>query len=187
MKIVATPFEGVFEIIPTVFEDKRGYFFESFKQNVLEEAGIVKSWIQENQSFSKKGTVRGLHFQKSPFAQAKLVKVISGKVLDVIVDLRQGSKTFGKVYTKELDGETHHMLYVPEGFAHGFSVLEDAIFQYKVTNGYNKESEGGILWNDPELNIDWKVESPIVSEKDQILPTLQEFLRLNQGGLAWES
>jgi len=187
MKVIATPFEGVFEIIPTIFEDNRGYFFESFKSNVLMESGIDIDWIQENQSFSKKGTVRGLHFQKPPFAQAKLVKVVSGKVLDVIVDLRENSKTFGQVYTKELDAVSHHMLLVPVGFAHGFSVLEDAVFQYKVSNGYQKDTEGGILWNDPQLNINWQVENPIVSDKDQMLPTFNEYINFDQGGLTWDS
>jgi dTDP-4-dehydrorhamnose 3,5-epimerase len=182
MKVFATPFEGVFEIIPTVFEDERGYFFESFKTEVLKEAGINIEWIQENQSFSKKGTIRGLHFQKAPFAQAKLVKVVTGKVLDVIVDLRKDSSTFGQVYTKELDAILHHMLLVPEGFAHGFSVLEDAVFQYKTSNGYNKSVEGGILWNDPELNIDWRVNEKIISQRDIVLPTFKEFVRTHQGG-----
>jgi dTDP-4-dehydrorhamnose 3,5-epimerase len=186
MKVLSTSFEGVYELIPTVFEDPRGYFFESFKKDALKNEGIDVDWIQENQSFSKKGTVRGLHFQRPPFAQAKLVKVVSGKVLDVIIDIRKDSKTFGKTFSKQLDGEAHHLLLVPVGFAHGFSVLEDAIFQYKVSNPYHKESEGGILWNDPELNIDWMVDQPIVSEKDMILPTFRELMDLNQGGLEWD-
>jgi dTDP-4-dehydrorhamnose 3,5-epimerase len=186
MKVVATPFKGVFEIIPTVFADNRGYFFESFKSDMLKKEGINIDWVQENQSFSLKGTIRGLHFQKSPHAQAKLVKVVSGKILDVIVDLRKDQNTFGQVYMKEIDADSHHMLLVPVGFAHGFSVLEDAIFQYKVSSSYHKESEGGIFWNDPSLNIDWKVEEPIVSDKDKALPSFKELFDLNPGGFEWE-
>lgn len=183
MKIINTPIEGVVEIYPSVFEDNRGYFFESFRKDQLEKNGIRSNWVQENQSFSKAGTVRGLHFQQKPFAQAKLVRVIQGKVLDVAVDLRKDSKTFGKIFSKILDTKEHNMLLIPEGFAHGFSVLEDAVFSYKCSEYYNKECEGGILWNDPELNIDWMVSSPILSEKDMQWPTLEEFRKLSKGGL----
>ncbi|SDY44291.1 MULTISPECIES: dTDP-4-dehydrorhamnose 3,5-epimerase [Rhodonellum] len=183
MKIVNTPIEGVVEIYPSVFEDNRGYFFESFRKDQLEKNGIPTNWVQENQSFSKAGTVRGLHFQRKPFAQAKLVRVIQGKVLDIGVDLRKDSKTFGKVFSKILDTKDHNMLLLPEGFAHGFSVLEDAVFSYKCSEYYNKECEGGILWNDPELNIDWMVSSPILSEKDMQWPTLEAFRKLSKGGL----
>lgn len=183
MKVTATPIEGLFEIYPVIFKDERGYFFESFRKEALLSQGIDKDWVQENQSFSKAGTIRGLHFQNEPYAQAKLVKVISGKVLDVVVDLRKGSKTYGKVFGKVLDDQSHNMLYVPEGFAHGFSVLEDAVFSYKCSNYYNKSSEGGVIWNDPVLNIDWQVDSPIISAKDQILPTFEEFTALTKGGL----
>ncbi|UJP65791.1 dTDP-4-dehydrorhamnose 3,5-epimerase [Mongoliitalea daihaiensis] len=183
MKIIQTPIGGLFEIYPQVFEDNRGYFLESFKEKAFVEAGIDRKWVQENQSYSKAGTVRGLHFQKAPFAQAKLVRVITGKVLDVAVDLRKDSSTFGKTFTQVLDATLHNMVYIPEGFAHGFSVLEDAVFSYKCTEYYNKESEGGILWNDPALMIDWKVSEPILSEKDKLWPTLEAFVNLSEGGL----
>ncbi|MCH6233841.1 dTDP-4-dehydrorhamnose 3,5-epimerase [Cognataquiflexum rubidum] len=183
MKVTTTPIEGLFEIHPVLFKDDRGYFFESFRKEALLSQGIDKDWVQENQSFSKAGTIRGLHYQNEPYAQAKLVKVISGKVLDVVVDLRKGSKTFGMVFGKVLDDQNHNMLYVPEGFAHGFSVLEDAVFSYKCSNYYNKSSEGGVIWNDPVLDIDWQVDSPIISAKDQVLPTLEKFIELTKGGL----
>jgi dTDP-4-dehydrorhamnose 3,5-epimerase len=177
MQVIKTPFEGLFELIPVIHKDERGWFYEAFKQPVFEEAGLPYSFIQENQSFSKKGVIRGLHFQRAPFAQAKLASVLSGKVLDVVVDLRPGSITFGKTFSCVLDGERRNMLMVPEGFAHGFSALEDSCFQYMCSNIYNKACEMGIHWNDPELNIDWKVTDPIVSEKDRHLPTLNELLR----------
>jgi len=183
MKILTTPIEGLFEIYPTIFEDNRGYFFESFKKNELSQYGINIEWVQENQSFSKKGTVRGLHFQHGPYAQAKLARVLKGKVLDVAVDLRKDSLTYGAVYTKVLDDIQHNMLYVPEGFAHGFSVLEDAVFSYRCSNYYNKSSEGGVIWNDPQLAIDWEVDFPILSDKDQELPTLEEFTQITKGGI----
>jgi dTDP-4-dehydrorhamnose 3,5-epimerase len=145
--------------------------------------GVHESWVQDNQSFSQKGTVRGLHFQRGAHAQAKLVRVIAGKVLDVAVDLRNGSPTFGQVYSTILDTEKNNLLYIPAGFGHGFSVLEDAVFVYKCSNYYHKDSEGGVLWSDPTLGIDWQVAEPIVSEKDQILPTLAEFVDAFEGGL----
>ena len=178
-----TPIAGLLEIFPRVFPDSRGYFFESFRQDWFENQGIKENWIQDNQSFSQKGTVRGLHFQHAPFAQAKLVRVISGKVLDVVVDLRRDSPTFGKHFSTILDTEKNNLLYVPAGFGHGFSVLEDAVFVYKCSNYYHKASEGGVLWNDPELGIAWGVEAPILSEKDQNWPTLEEFKVQNNGGL----
>jgi dTDP-4-dehydrorhamnose 3,5-epimerase len=183
MKIIQTPIGGLFEIYPMVFEDNRGYFLESYRETAFKDAGIVCSWVQENQSFSKTGTVRGLHFQKAPFAQAKLVKVVTGRVLDVAVDLRKDSPTLGQVFTQVLDAKLHNMLYIPEGFAHGFSVLEDAVFSYKCSNYYHKESEGGILWNDPKLAIDWRVKEPILSEKDKFWPTLEDFITISEGGL----
>lgn len=179
----STPISGLTEIFPKIFPDSRGYFFESFRDDWLKNAGIDVRWVQDNQSFSQKGTVRGLHFQHAPFAQAKLVRVITGKVLDVAVDLRKGSPTFGNHFSTILDGERNNLLYVPQGFAHGFSVLEDAIFTYKCSNYYNKSSEGGILWNDPALAIDWQVAEPIISDKDIAWPTLEEFKSQNGGGL----
>jgi len=183
MKILSTEIPGVVEIIPRIFEDQRGYFFESYRESSLEENDIKENWVQENQSFSKAGTVRGLHFQKSPFAQAKLVRVIQGKVLDVAVDLRKGSATFGKAVVRELDAIRHNMLYIPTGFAHGFSVLEDAVFVYKCSNYYHKESEGGIIWNDKSLDIDWQVANPTLSERDLLWPSLEEFEAMTRGGL----
>ena len=182
-EIKKTSLPGVFEIFPRVFPDSRGYFFESFRGDWLEQVGIQESWVQDNQSFSQKGTVRGIHFQRGEHAQAKLVRVISGKVLDVAVDLRKGSANFGQVYTTILDTEKNNLLYIPAGFGHGFSVLEDAVFVYKCSKYYHKASEGGVLWSDPDLGIDWGVAEPIVSEKDMLLPTLAEFVEANQGGL----
>lgn len=179
----STPISGLLEIFPKIFPDSRGYFFESFRQDWLQKEGIEVDWIQDNQSFSQKGTVRGLHFQKSPHAQAKLVRVITGKVLDVVVDLRKGSPTYGEKFSTILDAERFNLLYVPTGFAHGFSVLEDATFVYKCSNYYNKSAEGGILWNDPALGIDWQVEEPILSEKDKLWMTLDEFTTQSGGGL----
>jgi dTDP-4-dehydrorhamnose 3,5-epimerase len=173
MQIRETSIAGLVEIFPRVFGDDRGMFFESFNEQLFKDLGLPTNFVQDNQSFSKKGVVRGLHFQNAPFAQGKLVRVISGSVLDVAVDIRPESPTFGKYEVFVLKGETNNMAYIPEGFAHGFAALEDSIFSYKCTNLYSKVSESGILWNDPELAIDWGVENPIVSEKDQILPTFR--------------
>jgi dTDP-4-dehydrorhamnose 3,5-epimerase len=181
-QLIQTPITGILEIFPKKFLDKRGYFFESFRADWFDEVDLGHGWIQDNQSFSTAGTVRGLHFQRGEFSQAKLVRVIQGSVLDVAVDLRKESPTFGQSYSTVLDAEKSNLLYVPNGFAHGFSVLEDAIFVYKCSNYYHQSSEGGILWDDPELAIDWKVSAPIISEKDGIWPTLNEF-RLAEGGL----
>jgi dTDP-4-dehydrorhamnose 3,5-epimerase len=182
-EIKQTSLSGVLEIFPRVFPDSRGYFFESFRQDWLDQLGVHESWVQDNQSFSQKGTVRGIHFQRGTHAQAKLVRVIAGKVLDVAVDLRKGSPSFGQVYSTILDTEKNNLLYIPAGFGHGFSVLEDAVFVYKCSNYYHKDSEGGVRYSDPNLGIDWQVSEPIVSEKDQILPTLVEFVEAFQGGL----
>lgn len=176
MQIIKTEFEGLIEIIPNVYPDERGWFYEFYKEEAFKKAGINTTFVQENQSFSKKGVIRGLHLQLPPFAQAKLVTVISGKVLDVVVDLRKESKTFKKVYYCPLDSVTKKMLLVPEGFAHGFAALEDSIFFYKCSNFYDKKSEAGIVWDDTALNINWQTEDPIVSEKDNALITLKEFL-----------
>lgn len=181
MEIRETPIKDVYEIYPKVFKDERGYFLETYKKDLFEAKGLETDWIQDNQSFSAAGILRGLHFQKGEFAQAKLARVIQGKVLDVCVDLRKGSPTFGKYHSLILDGNRHNMLYIPKGFAHGFSVLEDAIFSYKCSNLYDKSSEGGIIWNDRELNIDWMVSDPILSDKDKLWPRLEEF-KLNSGG-----
>lgn len=179
----STPIAGLIEIFPKIFHDSRGYFFESYRHDWLAKNGITVEWVQDNQSFSQKGTVRGLHFQHAPFAQAKLVRVISGKVLDVVVDLRKDSPTFGEHYSTVLDGKLNNLLFVPIGFAHGFSVMEDAVFAYKCSNYYTKFSEGGILWNDPALGIDWQIEQPIISDKDKIWTSLEEFKIQSKGGL----
>jgi dTDP-4-dehydrorhamnose 3,5-epimerase len=178
-----TAIPGLIEIFPKIFPDNRGYFFESFRQDWLQNLGIVENWVQDNQSFSQKGTVRGLHFQRSPYGQAKLVRVISGKVLDVALDLRKDSPTFGKTYSTVLDSEKNNLLYIPAGFGHGFSVLEDAVFVYKCSNYYNKEAEGGVLWSDPMLKVNWMVDQPLISEKDNFWPTLEEFKNQTGGGL----
>jgi dTDP-4-dehydrorhamnose 3,5-epimerase len=177
MQIKTTGIEGLVEIIPTVFHDDRGWFYEFYKEETFRKNGITTRFVQENQSFSKKGVIRGLHLQLPPFQQAKLVTVISGKVMDIVVDIRKGSATFGKVYYCLLEAEKRNMLMVPEGFAHGFAALEDSIFFYKCSNFYNRESETGIVWNDPQLKIEWPVANPIISEKDCILPTMDDLLR----------
>jgi dTDP-4-dehydrorhamnose 3,5-epimerase len=177
MQIKTTGIEGLVEITPSVYEDNRGWFYEFYKEEAFQKNGITTRFVQENQSFSKKGVVRGLHLQLPPFQQAKLVSVITGKVMDVVVDVRKGSKTFGQVYYCLLEAEKHNMLMVPEGFAHGFAALEDSIFFYKCSNFYNKESETGIVWNDPQLKINWPVSNPLLSEKDCLLPTLDDLLR----------
>ncbi len=180
-EIKKAPLAGVLEIFPRIFNDQRGYFFESYRTDWLKPHGITHDWVQDNQSFSQKGTVRGLHFQRAPHTQAKLVRVAQGSVLDVVVDLRKGSPTFGKSFSTVLDTERNNLLYVPAGFAHGFSVLEDAVFMYKCSNYYNKESEGGLSWNDPVLKIDWQVSNPIISDKDNSWPNLAEY-KEREGG-----
>lgn len=176
MQVHTTSFEGLMEIYPDIFEDERGWFYEFYKEETFKKHKLQYSFPQENQSFSKKGVVRGLHFQRSPYAQAKLVTVLTGKVLDVVVDLRPNSKNFKEVFYCTLDSRKRNMLMVPEGFAHGFAALEDSVFFYKCSNVYNKASESGIRWNDPELNIDWGVENPIISMKDAELPLMAELL-----------
>jgi dTDP-4-dehydrorhamnose 3,5-epimerase len=176
LEIITTSIEGLLIIQPKVFADSRGYFFESYSAGIFEKLGVDANFVQDNQSLSQKGTVRGLHFQANPFAQGKFVRVVQGAVIDVAVDIRKGSPTYGQHVAVELSADNKTMFWVPPGFAHGFSVLEDnTIFLYKCTNLYNKQSEGGLLWNDPALNIDWGVTNPIVSDKDVILPTLQNF------------
>jgi dTDP-4-dehydrorhamnose 3,5-epimerase len=183
MDIKSTAISGVYEIYPEIKKDDRGFFLEIFREDLLKEAGINETWVQENQSFSYKDTVRGLHFQKDPHAQAKLARVVSGKVLEVCVDLRKNSPTFGMHHAVILDGEQHNMLYVPAGFAHGFSALEDTVFCYRCSHVYRKQSEGGVIWNDPQLKIDWKVTNPKLSEKDAALPVLDVFVKDSGGGL----
>ncbi len=168
MHFIETPLNDLFVIQPKVFEDERGYFFESFTARSFESQGININFVQDNQSLSQKGVLRGLHFQAPPFAQGKLVRVIKGAVLDVVVDIRKNSTSFGKQFSIELNEKNKTMLWIPVGFAHGFSTLEDnTIFSYKCTNYYNKESEGCLLWCDKQLNIDWKINDPVLSEKDK--------------------
>lgn len=177
MEIRKTSIEGLIEIFPRIFKDERGFFLETHSIKAFTEAGLNLNFVQDNQSFSKKGVVRGLHFQKSPFAQGKLVRVITGKALDIAVDIRPESPTFGKWESFLLDSAKSNMVYVPEGFAHGFAALEDCVFSYKCTNVYDKASEAGILWNDKDLAIDWQVSNPIVSEKDQMLSTFSSLFK----------
>ena len=177
MKVSKTEIEGVFIIEPQVFEDERGYFFESYNKEKLKEQGIDYDFIQDNQSKSKYGTIRGIHFQKGEYAQAKLVRVLEGTVLDVAVDLRKDSPTFGKHVAVELSAENRRQLMIPRGFGHGFSVLSGtAVFAYKCDNVYNKASEGGLRYNDPKLGIDWKIDTDkaILSDKDKVNPLLEE-------------
>lgn len=177
MKIEATPLKDCYIIHDTVFEDSRGYFFESFNQKTFNNlTGLNVSFVQDNQSKSTKGVLRGLHYQTGEFAQAKLVRVLQGKVLDVAVDLRQSSPTFGKYFAIELTAENRKQFFVPRGFAHGFVVLSnEAVFFYKCDNYYNKASEGGLIYNDATLNINWQLPETdlLLSDKDKVLPNLQ--------------
>lgn len=176
MNFTETHLKGCFIIEPRVFADARGYFFESFNQKTFNEGvGQTVNFVQDNQSYSSKGVLRGLHYQTGEHAQAKLVRVITGSVLDVAVDIRPESETYGQYVAVELTAENQKQLFIPRGFAHGFVVLsETATFFYKCDNFYNKESEGGIIYNCPEIKVDWKLEGIdfLVSEKDEILPTL---------------
>ena len=178
MEVIKTNIEGVVIIEPRIFKDDRGYFFESFSQREFEEKVCKTTFAQDNESKSSYGVLRGLHFQKPPFAQSKLVRVIKGAVLDVAVDIRKGSPTFGQYVSVELTGENHRQFFIPRGFAHGFSVLsEEVIFQYKCDNFYSPQSEGAIAWNDPDLNIDWRIpaEKVVLSEKDSKHPRLKDW------------
>lgn len=169
MNIIKTSIEGVVIIEPRLFKDDRGYFFESFNQREFEEKVCKTTFVQDNESKSGYGVIRGLHYQKPPFAQSKLVRVIKGVVLDVAVDIRKGSPTFGQHVAVELTEENHRQFFIPRGFAHGFSVLsEEVIFQYKCDNFYHPEAEGAIAWDDAELGIDWRIplEKVLMSEKD---------------------
>ena len=178
MNYIKTDIEGVKIIEPKVFGDERGYFFESFSQKEFDENVCKTVFVQDNESKSCYGVLRGLHFQMPPFAQAKLVRCVRGRVLDVAVDIRKGSPTYGKHITCELSEENHRMFFVPRGFAHGFSVLsETAIFQYKCDNYYAPQSEGALMWNDKDLNINWLVpeDKVILSEKDKHHPLFKDF------------
>lgn len=178
MKIKETGIKGLLVIEPDVFGDSRGYFMESFSEKKFrEETGMDVTFVQDNESKSSYGVVRGLHFQHPPYSQAKLVRVVSGRALDVAVDLREGSETYGKHFSIELSGENHLQVFIPKGFAHGFAVLsEEVLFQYKCDEYYAPESEGAVIWNDPDLNIDWKIphEDVRLSEKDKKHPRLKD-------------
>lgn len=175
MEVIKTDIDGLVIIRPRVFGDARGYFFESYSKREFDRLVRPVDFVQDNESSSSYGVVRGLHFQKGTHSQSKLVRVVSGRVLDVAVDIRKGSPTFGRHVAVELSGDNHLMLFVPRGFAHGFSVLsENAVFQYKCDNYYCPESEGAIAWNDPALGIDWRIpESDVIlSDKDRLHPLL---------------
>lgn len=177
MKVIKTDIEDVVIIEPDVFGDARGYFFESYSQKKFDEQVRPVKFVQDNESKSKYGVLRGLHFQKGKDAQSKLVRVVKGRVLDVAVDIRKGSPTFGKYVAVELTEDNHRQLFVPRGFAHGFSVLsEEAIFQYKCDNLYAPQSEGAIAWNDPDINIDWQLpaQDVLLSAKDSAHPMLKD-------------
>lgn len=176
MNLEPTHIKDLVVLTPAVFEDDRGYFFEAYNKRKLSDLGIQIDFVQDNQSFSKKGTLRGLHYQNPPFAQTKLVRVLQGEIMDVAVDLRKGSPTYGKHFSLVLSSENKKQLLVPQGFAHGFSVLsETAVVSYKCDQYYNKQSEGGIRFDDASLNIDWGMEvaNAIVSDKDLVLPTFE--------------
>jgi dTDP-4-dehydrorhamnose 3,5-epimerase len=176
MEIIKTEIEGLLLIKPDVYYDERGYFFENYNEKRFHDAGITDVFVQDNQSFSKKGVIRGLHFQCPPFAQSKLVRVIKGRVLDVAVDIRKGSPTYGQHHSVELSGDNFWQFYIPAGFAHGFVALEDdTIFAYKCGAFYNKASEASILFNDPDLNIDWKTDPSLISEKDLVGIRFKDF------------
>ncbi len=173
MPFIKTDFPGLLIFEPKVFEDSRGYFFESYNEQTFAAEGVTIKFVQDNQAKSSYGVIRGLHYQLNPYSQTKLIRVLSGAILDVVVDIRKGSPSFGKVYTLELTAENKKQLLVPKGFAHGYSVLSDnAEVLYKCDTFYHKASEGGILYNDPSLNIDWQIpaDKAIVSEKDTLHP-----------------
>ena len=177
MEVIKTDIEGVVIIEPRIFKDDRGYFYESFSQREFEEKVCRTTFVQDNQSKSSYGVLRGLHFQKPPYCQSKLVRCIKGVVLDVAVDIRKGSPTFGKYVAVELSEDNHRQFFVPRGFAHGFAVLTpEAVFQYKCDNFYNKESEGSVAWNDPQLGIDWRIpaDKVLLSQKDKLSKNIAE-------------
>ena len=177
MNFRKTEIEGLIIIEPKVFEDDRGYFFESFNKNTFAKGGIETEFVQDNQSLSQRGVLRGLHFQTPPHAQAKLIRVINGSVLDVAVDIRKNSPTYGQYQTIELSAKNKTMFFIPEGFAHGFLTLEDhTVFSYKCSNFYNTSSEDSILWNDKLLNIDWGIKEPLLSKKDKIAQEFNDFI-----------
>jgi dTDP-4-dehydrorhamnose 3,5-epimerase len=175
MEIYNTRFKGLIIIQPKVFEDERGYFLEWFREDILKSYGINAKFVQDNEAKSQKNVLRGLHFQNPPFEQGKLIRVVRGSVLDVAVDIRKSSETYGQWFSREISDKNKSLLWIPPGFAHGYLTLEEnTIFQYKCTGYYNKDSEDSIRWNDPVLNIDWEINNPIVSEKDRNAPLFNE-------------
>ena len=173
MPFIKTDIPGLLVFEPKVFEDSRGYFFESYNENAFNEAGVNVRFVQDNESSSQYGVIRGLHYQLNPYSQTKLVRVLEGEILDVVVDIRKGSPSYGKHFSIELSAGNKKQLFIPAGFAHGFSVLSKrAVVFYKCSSVYNKASEAGILFSDPELNIDWKIPAAkaIISDKDKVLP-----------------
>lgn len=186
MNVIETSIGGVVIIEPRLFKDTRGYFFESFNQKEFEEKVCHTVFVQDNESKSSYGVIRGLHFQRPPFVQSKLVRVVKGAVLDVAVDIRKGSLTFGQYVAVELTDENHRQFFIPRGFAHGFSVLsEEVVFQYKCDNFYVPQSEGAIAWDDPELGIDWRIpmDKVLLSEKDKRHQRLMDVEWLFDGGM----
>ena len=176
MQIIKTPIEGLLVINPKIFGDDRGYFFESWSEESFAKNGLDLDFVQDNQSLSSKGVLRGLHFQNPPFAQGKLVRVIKGAVLDVVVDIRKESATYGQHFSTELNEENKTICWIPPGFAHGFITLEDdTIFTYKCTGVYNSASEEALLWSDKDLNIDWGAIKPLVSDKDLVAGSFKNF------------
>ena len=176
MQILETPIQGLLVIKPNIFEDERGYFFESWSQKAFQDIGLDLNFVQDNQSLSQKGVLRGLHFQNPPFAQGKLVRVIKGSVIDVAVDIRKDSITYGQYFSIELSEKNNKLFWIPAGFAHGFVALEDdTIFSYKCTEVYNKKSEESLLWNDTQLNINWRETNPLVSNKDMNAKRFKDF------------
>ncbi len=179
MKVDETPIEGLLIIQPDVYFDERGYFLETYNKEKWKELGINFDFLQDNQSQSSKGVLRGLHFQNPPYAQGKLVSVIAGAVIDIAVDLRRKSKTYGSYFAIELSEKNKTIFWIPPGFAHGFVSLQDnTIFSYKCTQVYNKQSEASIRWDDPDLAIDWEIQNPIISEKDRNAPFFKEYISM---------
>ena len=176
MKVITTPINDLYIIQPNIFEDDRGYFYESYNKVTFEKLGLTNDFVQDNQSLSQKGVLRGLHFQNPPFAQGKLVRAIKGSILDVAVDIRKNSTTYGHHFDIILNETNKTMLWIPEGFAHGFLTLEDnTIFSYKCTNVFNKESEDSIIWNDTTLDIKWGINAPNLSQKDKTGKHFKDF------------
>jgi dTDP-4-dehydrorhamnose 3,5-epimerase len=177
MEVIKTQFDGLLIFQPKIFRDERGYFFEYFRKDVFKVLDLSIDFVQSNESQSQKKVLRGLHFQNPPFEQGKLIRVVKGAVLDVTVDIRKNSLTYGKWFSCELNETNKTILWIPPGFAHGFLTLEeDTIFQYECTNYYHKESEGSLRWNDPTLNIQWNVIDPVISDKDKIAPLFNNFV-----------